>query len=177
MWWCHNIDFLGRKRVRIQVLVGQVVAISCLRSGLVSKGTWISFVCSIKRERIWDQRVGCDRLVQGATCRRALAAMHRHVRGAMRALGRFPLQSGKTLVHTKGTQFRYIRTLGEHPREGFGVLNLFLKLECISSAVYLAMNTFIVALVHQSDRYVCVLSITLSGTATFPAIIKHTYPC
>ena len=101
-----------------------VVTISCLKSGLVSEGTQISFICSIKRERIRDQMVGCDRLVQGVTCCQALAAMHHHVRGAMRTLGCFPLQSSKTLVHTRDTQNRYIRTLGERPGEGFGVLHL-----------------------------------------------------
>ena len=91
---------------------------------MVSEGTQISFVCSVKRERIRDRTVGCDRLVRGATCRQDLAAMHRHVRGAMRTLGRFPLQSGKTLVRTKDARDGYIRALGERPGEGFGVLNL-----------------------------------------------------
>ena len=103
---------------------GLFITISCLRSGSVSEGTQISFVCSVKRERICDWMVGCGRLVRGATCRQDLAAMHRHVQGAMRILGRFPLQGSKTLVRTRDARDGYIGTLGERPREGFGVLNL-----------------------------------------------------
>ena len=103
---------------------GPSVMISCLRSGSASEGTQISFVYYTKREHIRDRMVGCDCLVRGATCRQALAAIHRHVRGAIEALGWFPLQSGKTLVRTRDAQRGYIRTLEERPREGFSVLNL-----------------------------------------------------
>ena len=85
-------------------------------------GSYLSYC--IKRECIWDQMVGCDRFVQGATCGQTLVAIYRYIHMVIWTLGRFLLQSGKMLVCTRDAQAKYIRTLKEHPRKGFGILNL-----------------------------------------------------